>query len=305
MRGSMSAASKVILSASPCTFTLASGTLESGNNPIYLYNSNGDRIVNIHGGKIEFINHYTVNSGCDAINVPYHDIMIYGGDVKAQTYSVMGSGIETQSASGVIISGGNLVAIGGDDSSIYNYGGAGINCKLTAKGSAEVIATGGKGRGAGVDKDAEVSGDAHVTATGGEGNSYEGGRGFGGNLTVSGNATVKATGGYSSTSNGGQGVSSNLTIKDNANVTAIGGKGYKGGPGVGNYLYYHGGKFSIECGDGTDINYAIYVTLYNEADASVSFEGNKYGTGWEQFSVDGHSSKAMNTTPRYIAVRKQ
>ena len=261
--------------------------------------------LNIHGGKLEFVNQYQGESDCNGIRVPGHDIKIYGGDVKAQAYSAGGDGIETSSSIKVIISGGKLETIGGDDSSTYNYGGYGINGLLEAKGNAVVIATGGKGHGAGVGQNAEVSGKANVTATGGEGNSYEGGRGFGGNLTVSGNATVKATGGYSSTSNGGQGVSSNLTIKDNANVTAIGGKGYRGGPGVGNDLYYHGGKFSIECGDGTDINYAIYVTLYNEADASVSFEGNKYSTGWEQFSVDGHSSKAMNTTPRYIAVRKQ
>ena len=48
----VSAASKVVLSGSDCTFTLESGTLQSGGVPVYIYESGGDRIVNINGGKL-------------------------------------------------------------------------------------------------------------------------------------------------------------------------------------------------------------------------------------------------------------
>ena len=48
----VSAASKVVLSGSDCTFTLESGTLQSGGVPVYIYQSGGDRIVNINGGKL-------------------------------------------------------------------------------------------------------------------------------------------------------------------------------------------------------------------------------------------------------------
>ena len=263
--------------------------------------------LNIHGGKLEVINHYTASTDCDAIRVPYHDIMIYGGDIKAQAYS--GDGIETAEAINVVISGGKLETIGGVGSS---YGGAGINGRLTAKGNAVVIATGGQGPtgGTGVDKEAEVSGNARVESTGGEGTTYFGGRGFTNSLTVSENATVIAKGGLSTNDNGGDGASSNLTIKDNANVTAIGGNtsksGNNGGYGVSGYFYYYGGKFTIESGKNASniYYYAIASTLYNKTADVVSFERKTSSSDWTSFSVDGNSSEAMNS-PTYIAVRKQ
>ena len=263
--------------------------------------------LNIHGGKLEVINHYTASTDCDAIRVPYHDIMIYGGDIKAQAYS--GDGIETAEAINVVISGGKLETIGGVGSS---YGGAGINGRLTAKGNAVVIATGGQGPtgGPGVDKVSEISGNAYVESTGGEGTTDFGGRGFTNSLTVSENATVIAKGGLSTNDNGGNGASSSLTIKDNANVTAIGGNttksGQRGGYGVNGNLYYYGGKFTIESGKNASNTYyyAIESRLYNETADEVSFERKTSSSDWTSFSVDGNSSEAMNSS-MYIAVRKQ
>ena len=258
----------------------------------------------IHGGKLEFINHCTTTTDNDAIRA--NDIRIYGGDINAQAYS--GDGIENLSL-GVIITGGKLITTGGLGSS---YGGAGINSKLTAKGSAEVIATGGQGPtgGTGVDKAAEISGNAYVESTGGEGTTDFGGRGFTNSLTVSGNATVIAKGGISTNNDGGNGASSSLTIKDNANVTAIGGNttksGQRGGYGVNGNLYYYGGKFTIESGKNASniYYYAIASTLYNETANVVSFERKTSGSDWTSFPVDGNSSEAMNSS-MYIAVRKQ
>ena len=267
--------------------------------------------LNIHGGKLEFINQYTGTDYNDAISTPHHDIMIYGGDVKAQSYSGAGDGIQMAEDIKVVISGGKLVAIGGDDNSNSCNGGAGIYGGLLAKGNAIVFATGGNGRmgGAGVEKKAEISGNAYVESTGGESTYFEGGRGFTSSLTVSENATVKAKGGISTNDDGGNGASSSLTIKDNANVTAIGGNttsGNNGGYGVSGYFYYYGGKFTIESGKNASniYYYAIASTLYNKTADAVSFERKKSDTDWTSFSVDGNSVEVMNN-PKYIAVRKQ
>ena len=56
--------SKVILSGSPCTFTLASGTLESGDVPVYIWGNGeaNERVVNINGGKLICNNTGTVDA---------------------------------------------------------------------------------------------------------------------------------------------------------------------------------------------------------------------------------------------------
>ena len=108
----VSAASKVILSASPCTFTLASGTLESGNNPIYLYNSNGDRIVNIHGGKL--VCNYTGSEHAYAIVNVNGSVNVTAGEIESQC-----GGFEIDA---VTFSGGSLMIGPGSEKQVFHRG---------------------------------------------------------------------------------------------------------------------------------------------------------------------------------------
>ena len=80
--GKVVAEQKIILSGDPCTFTLNAGTLESGNNPIYLYNSNGDRIVNIHGGKL--VCNYTGSEHAYAIVNVNGSVNVTAGEIESQ-----------------------------------------------------------------------------------------------------------------------------------------------------------------------------------------------------------------------------
>ena len=108
----VSAGSKVILSGSACTITLTSGTLESGNNPIYLYNSNGDRIVNIHGGKL--VCNYTGSEHAYAIVNVNGSVNVTAGEIESQC-----GGFEIDA---VTFSGGSLMIGPGSEKQVFHRG---------------------------------------------------------------------------------------------------------------------------------------------------------------------------------------
>ncbi|MBO5629389.1 MAG: Ig-like domain-containing protein [Aeriscardovia sp.] len=238
------------------------------------------RDLNIHGGKLEFINHYTGDFGSDAL-YPLYDLNIYGGDIKAQAYSKTGDGVE---CSNLKISGGKLEAIGGNNNGASG-GGSGIYASnMYVSGNAVVIATGADGGG-----------------------SENGGYGIYCSVEVSGNATLTVTGGSATSGAGGKAIASKLTIMDNATVNATAGNstGYYGGHGVDSHLYYYGGKFTIMGGTGSDDSHkgsGVIGTIYNMTAEPVSFE-RKTTTGWENFSVSGNGSESLGSS--YVAARKQ
>lgn len=238
--------------------------------------------LNIHGGKLECINHYTTSTDNDGIWANYFNM--YGGDVKAQAYSGTGDGIECNNTK---IFGGKLEAIGG------NIGGYTAGCGINTNGNT-----------------AYVSGNAVVIATGADGSgSQDAGHGIQGSLETSGNATLTVTGGSAASRPGANAITLNLTIKDNATVKATAGKStgtYNGGRGVGSDLYYYGGKFTIMGGTGSDDSHkgsGVNGTIYNKTADPVSFERKTTTTDWEIFSVSGNGSAFLGDP--YIAARKQ
>lgn len=242
------------------------------------------RDLNIHGGKLEFINHYTGENGKDALYLTY--LNIYGGDVKAQAYS--GGESDGVQCSNTKIFGGKLEAIGGNKNGTYSGG-----CGIQTNGNT-----------------AYVSGNAVVIATGADGGgSNNAGHGIQGSVEISGNATLTVTGGSATSGAGGNAINANLTIKDNATVNATAGNStgtYYGGKGVGTHLYYYGGKFTIMGGTGSDDSHkgsGVNGTIYNKTVDPVSFERKKTTTDWEDFSVSGNGSEFLGSP--YIAARKQ
>ena len=241
------------------------------------------RNLNIHGGKLECINHYTGDLGRDAL-YPLNDLNIYGGDIKAQAYSNTGNGVE---CSNLKISGGKLEAIGGNNNGTSSGG-----CGIQTSGST-----------------AYVSGNAVVIATGADGGgSYNAGHGISSSVEISGNATLTVTGGSATSGAGGKAINANLTIKDNATVNATAGNstGNYGGHGVYSDLYYYGGKFTIMGGTGSDDSHkgwGVGGNIYNKTADPVSFERKTITTDWVNFSVPGNGNEPLGSS--YIAARKQ
>ena len=91
----VSAASKVILSGNSCTFTLAAGTLESGDEPVFIWDEGGARVVNINGGKIVC----NTTAGY-AVRVTYGTVNMTAGEVDSAC-----SGFYMKNA---IVSGGTI-----------------------------------------------------------------------------------------------------------------------------------------------------------------------------------------------------
>lgn len=241
------------------------------------------RDLNIHGGKLECINHYTGENGKDAL-YPFNDLNIYGGDIKAQAYS--GGESDGVECSNLKISGGKLEAIGGNKNGTSS-GGSGIYASnMYVSGNAVVIATGADGGG-----------------------SENGGYGITGSVEISGNATLTVTGGSATSGVGGNAINSYLTIKDNATVNATAGNstGSNGGYGVYRDLYYYGGKFTIMGGTGSDDSqkgWGLAGNIYNKTADPVSFERKKTTTTeWENISFSGNESGPLGSS--YIAARKQ
>ena len=242
------------------------------------------RDLNIHGGKLECINHYTGENGKDAI-YPFNDLNIYGGDIKAQAYS--GGESDGVECSNLKISGGKLEAIGGNKNGTSSGG-----CGIQTSGHT-----------------AYVSGNAVVIATGADGGgSYNAGHGIYGSVEISGNATLTVTGGSATSGAGGNAIYLKLTIMDNATVNATAGNstGSTGGKGVYSDLDYYGGKFTIMGGTGSDDSHkgsGVIGTIYNKTADPVSFERKKTTTDWVNFSVSGNGSEFMGDS--FIAARKQ
>lgn len=91
----VSASSKVILSGNSCTFTLAAGTLESGDEPVFIWGEGGARVVNINGGKIVC----NTTAGY-AVRVTYGTVNMTAGEVDSAC-----SGFYMKNA---IVSGGTI-----------------------------------------------------------------------------------------------------------------------------------------------------------------------------------------------------
>ncbi len=237
--------------------------------------------LNIHGGKLECINHYTTSTDRNGIWANYFNM--YGGDVKAQAYSGSGDGIECNETT---IYGGKIEAIGGNIGDYY------AGCGIQANGNT-----------------VKVSGNAVVIATGADGSgSQDAGHGIQGSLETSGNATLTVTGGSAASRPGGDAITSKLTIKDNATVNATAGNstGSNGGHGVYSDLYYYGGKFTIMGGTGSDDSnkgWGVGGNIYNKTADPVSFERKTITTDWVNFSVPGNGNEPLGSS--YIAARKQ
>ena len=110
--GKVVAAQKIILSGDPCIFTLNAGTLESGDNPIYLYNGNGDGIVNINGGKL--VCNYTGSEHAYAIVNIYGSVNVTAGEIESQC-----GGFEIDA---VTFSGGSLMIGPGSEKQVFHRG---------------------------------------------------------------------------------------------------------------------------------------------------------------------------------------
>ena len=99
-----SPASKVFLSGSACTLTLASGTIESGSDlPVYLYDS-PNTVVNVTGGKVVSGKSSTSDY---AITVTSGTVNISGGEISAPSASVAYS-VYLHITGGTFTYGGNL-----------------------------------------------------------------------------------------------------------------------------------------------------------------------------------------------------
>ena len=105
--------SKVILSGGPCTFTLESGTLESGDVTVYIWGDGeaNERVVNINGGKLICNKDGTVNA---------YAVMNINGTVNMTSGEVESkcSGFDARN---ITVSGGSLMIDSGASRNVF-YG---------------------------------------------------------------------------------------------------------------------------------------------------------------------------------------